>query len=87
VFLGIWYWTTQREVRTIQQVLSATYEDTTGEKILTRQQMRERFAKSRPDMLELLSILNTCAGNDILIDSFNFKKGPAGTDQRQNKFL
>jgi hypothetical protein len=75
IFLGVSYWTTQREVRTIQQALSASYNDTTGEKILTRQQTRERFAKSRPDMLELLILLDTCAGNDIMIDSFNFKKG------------
>jgi hypothetical protein len=75
IFLGVSYWTTQREVRTIQQALSASYEDTTGEKILTRQQMRERFLKSRPDILELLIMLNACAGNDILIDSFSFKKG------------
>jgi hypothetical protein len=75
VFLCVSYWTTKREVRTIQRVLSTSYEDTTGEKILTRQQMRERFAKSRPDMLELLDILNTCAGNDVMIDTFNFKKG------------
>jgi hypothetical protein len=75
VFLFILFWTTQREVRAIQQVLARTYEGTTGQKILTRQQMRERFAKSRPDMLELLTILNTCAGNNVTIDTFNFKKG------------
>jgi hypothetical protein len=87
VFLSVLYWTTQREVRTIQQALSATYEDTTGQQILTRQQMRERFAKSRPDMLELLTILNTCAGNDVMIDTFSFKKGqPVRLSARTNSY-
>jgi hypothetical protein len=87
VFLGVSYWTTKREVHAIQQVLAKSFEDTTGEKILTRQQMRERFAKARPDMLELLTILNTCAGDDVMIDTFNFKKGqPVRINAKTNTY-
>jgi hypothetical protein len=87
LFLFVSYWTTQREIRAIQQVLAQSYEDTTGEKILMRQQIRERFAKARPDMLELLTILNTCAGNDVKIDTFNFKKGqPVRINAKTNSY-
>jgi hypothetical protein len=87
VFLMVSFWTTRREVRAIQQVLAQSYEDSTGDKILTRQQMRDRFAKSRPDMLELLTILNTCAGNDVMIDTFNFKKGqPVRLNAKTNSY-
>lgn len=75
LFLAVSYRTAQKEIRAIQQALTAAHQDTTGEKIIARQQMRERIAKARPDVQELLTTLNTCAGNDILVDSFNFKKG------------
>jgi hypothetical protein len=74
-FLAVSYRTAQKEIRVIRQALTAAHQDTTGEKIIARQQMRERVARARPDMQELLTILNTCAGNDVLVDSFSFKKG------------
>lgn len=75
LFLVVFYWTTKRELSVIRDVLAQTHQDTTGEKLLARQQMRERYAKARPDMLELLTALNISAGNDVMIDTFNFKKG------------
>jgi hypothetical protein len=75
LFLAVSYRTAQKEIRAIQQALTAAHQDTTGEKIIARQQMRERIARARPDVQELLTTLNTCAGNDVLVDSFNFKKG------------
>jgi len=74
LLLAVSYWTARKEIGAIRQALAAAHQDTTGEKILARQQMRERIAKARPDMPELLAMLNTCAP-DVLVDSFNFKKG------------
>jgi hypothetical protein len=75
LFFAVLHWTAQMEVKTIEQALAATHQDTTGQKILARQQMRERIAAARPDMSYLMTALNTCVGNDVLLDSFSFKKG------------
>jgi hypothetical protein len=75
LFLAVSYRTSQKEIRAIRHALTTSHQDTTGEKIIARQQMRERIARARPDMQELLTTLNTCAGNDVLVDSFSFKKG------------
>lgn len=75
LFFAVKYWAANSQLQQIRQALSAEHQATTGQKILARQQMRERIVRSRPDMLELLTALSKSAENDITLDTFNFKKG------------
>ncbi|MBN2511744.1 MAG: PilN domain-containing protein [Sedimentisphaerales bacterium] len=75
LLLGGIYWTSARQLESIEQALAAEYHGTTGQAILARQQMRDRISKARPDMLEMLSTIGSCMDKDMLLDSISFKKG------------
>ncbi|MBA4397481.1 MAG: hypothetical protein C0394_08885 [Syntrophus sp. (in: bacteria)] len=75
LFYAVKYWAANSQLQQIRQALSAEHQATTGQKILARQQMRERIVKSRPDMLEVFMALSKSAEKDITLDTFNFKKG------------
>jgi hypothetical protein len=75
LFCAVKYWTASSQLGQIRQALATEYQSTSGQKILARQQMRERVIKSRPDMLEMLTMLSKSAEKDVTLDTFNFKKG------------
>ncbi len=75
LLLGGIYWTSARQLESIEQALAADYHGTTGQAILARQQMRDQISRARPDMLEMLSTIGSCMDRDMLLDSISFKKG------------
>lgn len=75
LFLLVLYWLSGRELQALDVQMQAPHQKTTADMILSRQEFRQRIAKVRPDVKELLTLLGTCAGKDVILDNFSFKKG------------
>ena len=72
--LGASYWKVKKDVKLLDEVMSAGYEDLTVQQVLKEQSYRETIARTRPDMMDLFERVQKCQ-KGILLDTFEFEKG------------
>jgi hypothetical protein len=59
----------------IEQRLKASISDMDMDRLVERQQLIKMVARERPDMLDLLELVNKCGERGIKLNSLHFKKG------------
>jgi hypothetical protein len=68
-----------RELDRLESSLEQVDAEVNINKLLEEQNIKKTIAAQRPDLLELLGVINSCGPDGVLLDNFNFKKGRAVT--------
>ena len=72
--LGTSYWKAKKDVKLLDKIMSASYEDLTVQQVLKEQSYRETIARTRPDMMDLFERVQKCQ-KAVVLDTFEFEKG------------
>jgi lipopolysaccharide export system protein LptC len=68
------YWSMKKDVKLLGEVIAAKHEDLTVQQVLSEQAYREKVARARPDLADLIDRIQQARG-DILLDTLEFEKG------------
>ena len=72
VLAGGMYWKDQMELKQLETLLSETQGENAVAALLARQEYRKQIARVRPDLIELLTVLQKAQPEDVFLDSLLF---------------
>lgn len=70
-----WYWKDRMELETLERRLNEPRDGQTAAAFLERQEYRKQIARTRPDLIDLMTVLQETRPEGVLLDSLVFELG------------